>query len=102
MTAVIVVTTVTARIMDLRKRARLSARAVDRLARLGEGVAAKLERRAGHGLNLQAETIVALCTLYGCSADWLLFGQGIAPDEEDLTRSIASAERARGNRFGGR
>ena len=68
----------------------LSARGLSELAGLSPTLVSYLER--GERESVEARTLVALATVLGTSAEWLLTGLGDAPTER---RVRAAVERAR-------
>lgn len=79
------------RLRELRERAGLAARPLDRLAGLGEGHVNMIER--GERPNIEAETARALARVFGCSLDWLIAGMGRPPTDAALRRAVARAQR---------
>lgn len=81
------------RLAEVRKKAGLSTRALDRLAGLTEGHCWIIEKKNG---NTAASTIDSLARVLGCSLDYLVRGEGESPTEEAIRAAVAAA-RARSN-----
>lgn len=81
------------RLRRARELAGISARELDRLARLTEGHTSLIE--SGERSNVEARTATALATTLGLSLDWLITGKGRDPIEADIRTAIERARAAR-------
>lgn len=81
------------RLAAARQFAGLSARALDRLAGLGEGHVSMIE--SGRRPRIEAGTAEALARVLGLSLDWLLAGSGKAPRPKAIREAVAAARAAR-------
>ena len=67
----------------------LPARELDRLAGLHQGHVWAIE--SGHRPNIETDTCIALAKVLGVSLDWLLTGEGDAPDADAVRAAVQTA-----------
>lgn len=82
------------RVALLRNEAELSTRELGSLAGLSSGYISLLERnRKG---NPTWDTIEGLCSVFGCSVDWLTRGEGRRPSRRALSAALDEAKARKG------
>ena len=79
------------RLHDLRARAGMSARELDRLAGLTQGHVSHIESTKG---SVTSTTLVAIAAVFGASLDWLVLGDGAPPGDDELATAVEGARRA--------
>lgn len=80
------------RLRSARLTAGISARELDRLARLAEGHTALLE--AGKKNDVETRTVAKLARALGVTLDWLVLGEGDPPADEKILEAVRVAKAA--------
>jgi transcriptional regulator with XRE-family HTH domain len=82
------------RVRFLRKLAAMSARELDRLARLREGHIFQLESRVSGSERLEARTLNRIAEVFGVPMEWVFKGRGQRPNKMTVSLPVARARRA--------
>jgi transcriptional regulator with XRE-family HTH domain len=79
------------RLRDLRAKAEISTRDLDRLAGLSPGHTYLLESGAGRGSRVSADVALALAYVFGVELEWLINGKGEAPTQRQVRGAVNRA-----------
>ena len=89
MTSLIVTMTLTDRLKHCRELAGLSNRELDRLAQMTESHSSMLEK--SERPNPKLSTLERICSVFGCSIDWLAKGEGQGPTDAEILSAVDAA-----------